>query len=63
MCCGKAAFIMSIEQTLADLVAFDSVSSRSNAEIITYLKTRCEARGLNTRTYSHADETVLRNSI
>jgi len=56
MCCGKAAFIMSIEQTLADLVAFDSVSSRSNAEIITYLKTRCEARGLNTRTYSHTDE-------
>ena len=47
---------MSVEQTLADLVAIDSVSSRSNAEMIAYLKTRCEARGLHTRTYSHTDE-------
>jgi len=47
---------MSVEQTLADLVAIDSVSSRSNAEMIAYLKARCEARGLHTRTYSHIDE-------
>jgi acetylornithine deacetylase len=47
---------MTVEITLKDLVAFDSVSSRSNAEIIAYLKTRCEARGLNVRTYSHTDE-------
>ena len=47
---------MSVEQTLSDLVAIDSVSSRSNAEMIAYLKTRCEARGLHTMTYSHIDE-------
>ena len=47
---------MTVEITLKDLVAIDSVSSRSNAEIIAYLKTRCEARGLNVRTYSHTDE-------
>jgi len=47
---------MTVETTLKNLVAFDSVSSQSNAEIITYLKTRCAARGLNTRTYSHTDE-------
>ena len=47
---------MSIQQTLADLVAIDSVSARSNAEMIAYLKTRCEARGLNVKTYSHLDD-------
>ena len=36
-------------------MAIDSVSSRSNAEIISYLQTRCEARGFNIKTYSHFD--------
>jgi acetylornithine deacetylase len=47
---------MTVETTLADLVAIDSVSSRSNAEIIAYLKTRCAARGLSIKTYSHLDD-------
>lgn len=47
---------MTVEITLKDLVAFDSVSSQSNAEIIAYLKTRCEARDLHARTYAHTDE-------
>lgn len=47
---------MTVEQTLADLVAIDSVSSRSNAEIISYLQDRCEARGLITQRFVHIDE-------
>ena len=35
-----------IKQTLADLVRIDSVSSRSNAEIIEYLEHRCLMMGL-----------------
>lgn len=37
-------------------MAIDSVSSRSNAEIIAYLKTRCERLGLSIKTYSHLDD-------
>src|SRR5207302_5363563 len=48
--------IMPAEQTLAELVAIDSVSSRSNAEIISYLKRRCEALGFETQTFPHFDE-------
>ena len=47
---------MPAEQTLAELVAIDSVSSRSNAEIISYLKRRCEALGFETQTFPHFDE-------
>jgi len=47
---------MTVEQTLADLVAIDSVSSRSNAEMISYLETRCAAFGFETKTFSHIDE-------
>jgi len=47
---------MTVEQTLADLVAIDSVSSRSNAEIISYLETRCAAFGFETKTISQIDE-------
>ena len=46
---------MTVEQTLADLVAIDSVSSRSNAEIISYLETRCAAFGFETKTLSHIE--------
>jgi len=45
-----------VQQTLADLVALDSVSSRSNAEIIFYLEKRCEKLGLATQRFSHIDE-------
>jgi acetylornithine deacetylase len=45
-----------IKQTLADLVRVDSVSSRSNAEIVAYLEQRCEKLGLVTRRYPYLDE-------
>jgi len=47
---------MTVEDTLADLVAVDSVSSRSNAAIISYLTGRCERIGFQTQELAHADE-------
>ena len=47
---------MTVEQTLAELVAIDSVSSRSNAEIISYLQKRCEALGFQNQRFVHVDE-------
>jgi acetylornithine deacetylase len=46
---------MTVEQTLAELVAIDSVSARSNAPIISYLQQRCESYGLLVQTYPHTD--------
>ena len=45
-----------IKETLADLVRIDSVSSRSNAEIVAYLERRCEALNLITRRFPYTDE-------
>ena len=45
-----------IKAILADLVRIDSVSTRSNAEIVAYLERRCEALGLITRRFPYADE-------
>jgi acetylornithine deacetylase len=42
---------MTVEQTLAELVAIDSVSSRSNAAMIAFLRQRCESRGLLVHEY------------
>ena len=47
---------MKVEQTLAELVGIDSVSSRSNLEIVTYLAARCERAGLCARLFSYKDE-------
>ena len=47
---------MPVEQTLAQLVAINSVSARSNAEIISYLAGRCEAAGLVIKRFPHIDE-------
>ena len=47
---------MSVEKTLRDLVAIDSVSSRSNAELVSYLAARCEARGLTVKRFPYIDE-------
>lgn len=47
---------MTVQQTLRDLVAIDSVSSRSNAEIISYLENRCKAAGFGTQRFRHLDE-------
>jgi acetylornithine deacetylase len=48
---------MTVEQTLTELVAIDSVSARSNAEIISYLGARCEAAGFTIQRLPHLDET------
>jgi len=47
---------MTAEAILRELVAIDSVSSRSNAEIISYLTERCESAGFVTKSFSHIDE-------
>ena len=46
---------MTVQQTLTELVAIDSVSSRSNAPIISYLRQRCQSVGLIVNEYSHVD--------
>ncbi|HJY27341.1 MAG TPA: acetylornithine deacetylase [Pyrinomonadaceae bacterium] len=45
-----------IRRILADLVRIDSVSSRSNVEIVEYLERRCEALNLITRRFAYEDE-------
>ena len=45
-----------IRRILADLVRIDSVSSRSNVEIVEYLERRCEALNLITRRFPYQDE-------
>jgi acetylornithine deacetylase len=47
---------MTVAETLADLVSVDSVSSHSNAEIISYLAARCEAAGLSVKRFDHIDD-------
>ena len=50
---------MSFKQTLAELVAINSVSSISNAPIVDYLDRRCTSLGFTTRRYSYVDENGL----
>jgi len=45
-----------IKQTLAELVRIDSVSLRSNAEIVRYLERRCAATGFVTKRFPYDDE-------
>lgn len=45
-----------IKEILADLVRIDSVSSRSNADIVEYLEGRCEALHLVTKRFPYLDE-------
>src|SRR6266446_1648193 len=47
---------MNVAHTLAELVAIDSVSSRSNLEIINYLSAHCEALGLHVKRFPYIDE-------
>jgi len=47
---------MTAAETLAELVSIDSVSSHSNAEIISYLAARCEAAGFSITRFPHTDE-------
>jgi acetylornithine deacetylase len=50
---------MTVKETLAQLVAIDSVSSRSNLEIIEFLTQRCSALGFSIQLYSYVDENEL----
>jgi acetylornithine deacetylase len=45
-----------IKEILADLVRVDSVSSRSNMEIVEYLERRCLAMNFVTRRYPYLDD-------
>jgi len=46
---------MTVQKTLAELVAIDSVSSRSNAAIVDYLAQRCESIGMSTKRIPYTD--------
>jgi acetylornithine deacetylase len=46
---------MKVEQTLAELVRLDSVSARSNVEIISYLAARAEAARMCARMFPYTD--------
>ena len=45
-----------IKQTLAELVRIDSVSARSNTEIVEYLERRCAAMNIVTKRFPYVDE-------
>ena len=45
-----------IKEILAELVRIDSVSARSNAEIVAYLERRCRSLNLITRRFSYLDD-------
>jgi acetylornithine deacetylase len=47
---------MTVQKTLAELVAIDSVSARSNALIIDYLSRRCVAAGLQVKRFPYTDD-------
>ena len=47
---------MTVQETLAALVAIDSVSSRSNKEIIDYLADRCERIGFEVKRFPYSDD-------
>jgi acetylornithine deacetylase len=46
---------MTVQETLRDLVAIDSVSEHSNTEIISYLERRCEAAGFTCKKFPYID--------
>jgi acetylornithine deacetylase len=48
--------LMTVNATLAELVAIDSVSARSNTEIVEYLANACEALGLQVSSYPYTDD-------
>lgn len=47
---------MNVEETLSRLVAIDSVSARSNKEVISYMRERTEAAGMSASLHPYADE-------
>lgn len=47
---------MSVQETLAELVAIDSVSSRSNVAITDFLAKQCQALGLRVERFPYTDD-------
>ncbi len=47
---------MSVEEILAELVAIDSTSTRTNVRVVTHLAARAEALGLCARLFPYTDE-------
>ena len=47
---------MTVQQTLAELVAIDSVSAGANAKIISYLEDRCRALNLFVKRFPYTDD-------
>jgi acetylornithine deacetylase len=47
---------MTVRETLAELVAIDSVSARSNVEIVDYLQHRCDALGFEVKRLPYTDD-------
>jgi acetylornithine deacetylase len=47
---------MTVKETLADLVAINSVSSRSNVELVDYLSRRCGALGFQVKRLPYTDD-------
>ena len=50
---------MTVQETLAQLVAINSISQNSNAVIVEFLERRCESIGFKTKRYPYIDETGL----
>src|SRR6185503_1115093 len=50
---------MKARDTLAELVAINSVSANSNAEIVNYLQLCCEDSGFNVQRFSYTDENQI----
>jgi acetylornithine deacetylase len=50
---------MTPSETLSELVAIDSVSAHSNAEIAAYLSDRCEALGFSVKRFPYRDDNDL----
>ena len=51
---------MTPRETLSELVAIDSVSAHSNAEIAAYLSDRCEALGFSVKRFPYRDDNDLK---
>jgi acetylornithine deacetylase len=50
---------MTVKETLTDLVAIDSVSSRANGPVIDYLAARCASRGFSVQRFPYTDDNGL----
>ena len=54
---------MTVKKTLAELVAIDSVSARSNGPVIDYLAARCAAIGFSVQRFPYTDARRRENKL